>query len=172
MLHSGHKTELLHGSAKRHGNRMRGAGGMPVEGLWMRPRDVAAAMLPAASPSAPRPGSASSAGPDTPEQLCILLLAWWTSAGLLALEMTYFSTIFKKQLTVGKASKTVAAFTRCLVLSPLFSRPCKGWAAGIRAQVPAELGQWGQIWQVMVLPETAQDPLEAGQPGEGLWGAK
>lgn len=127
-------------------------------------------MPPAASPSAPQPGSASSAGPDTREQLCILLLAWWTSAGLLALETAYFSTIFKRQLTVatqgGKANKTIAAFTRCLVLSPLF-KPSKGWAAGTRAQVPAEPGQWGQKWQVMVLSEMARDPLEAG-----LWGAK
>ena len=132
---------------------------------------MAAAMLPAASPSAPQPGSASSAGPDTREQLCNLLLAWWTSAGLLTLETAYFSTIFKRQLAVatqgGKANDTIAAFTRCLVLSPLFSKPSKGWAAGTRAQVPAELRQWGQMWQVMVLPEMARDPLEAG-----LWGAK
>lgn len=83
-----------------------------------------------------------------------------------------FLQYLKNNQLSARPTRPSLLFTRCLVLSPLFSKPCKGWAAGIRAQVPAELGQWGQIWQAMVLPEKAQDPLEAGQPGEGLWGAK
>lgn len=71
-------------------------------------------------------------------------------AGLLSLEMAYFSTVFKTQLSLHRSvrpTRTVAAavFTWCSVLSPTFSKPCKGWAACIQAQVPAELGLWGQM---------------------------
>lgn len=113
------------------------------------------------NPPALRPGTSSSAGPVTPEQLFILH-TW----------QTYFSTVFKTELTVaaqvGKATSLLLPGAQFSVQP--FSKPCKGWAAGIQAQVPAELGLWGQMWRWRCYRRWDRVLQGAGQPGRGNGG--
>jgi hypothetical protein len=94
------------------------------------------------SPPAPRPGIASSAGPVTPEQL-FLLHTW----------QTYFSTVFKTVLTVSlhRSARLRRTIHRCFYLVLSSQSNCSASLAkdglpAFGAQVPAELGLWGQMW--------------------------
>lgn len=89
--------------------------------------------------------------------------------------MAYFSTVFKMELTVAAQVSKADEDHRCSFPGAQFSvQPsaslAEGWAAGIRAQVPAELGLWGHMWGGAAVGDGTRVPEGLGSREEGSGG--